>query len=430
MNRFLFLALCPLLVSAQSLQFGPQAEYAQSQAQTVDDIALVINQEAISRHQLAKELAMARAALPKDIALPESQVQELVIERVIMQRLIGQLAQQYQIQVNHQEIDEGIARVAAQNGLSASALQKQVQRQTGMSAQQYRNSVAEQILLAKLQEALVGNRINVTAVQINDQLTQIARHEGSSIHLQDLLLPLPNLPVDERGAAIAQSLAQISEALRANHQDLAKAATAIPEARFTDLGKVNIGKIPLRFASAVAGLKSGEIVNKPVVDADGMHFLKVVSKTVAGDNGYIVPQARMAHILIRSNPQNPQAAQKTAEQIYAALQQGADFATLAQQYSQDPSSAIQGGELGWLSADMLEPTFAQHMAEAPLNTIQAPFETSFGWHILKVYERENIDRSEDMIRERIRASLYQTAMQRAWEQRLMEARQSAYIRFY
>lgn len=430
MKRLVFLMFCPLLAGAQNLQFGPQAEYAQSQAQPLDEIALVINQEAISRRQLEKELTAARAALPRDIPLSGTQLQELLMDRVIIQHVIEQLAQQYQVQVSDEEIDEGIMRVAEQNQLSPADLQSQVQKQTGMNAQQYRQSVAEQIRQAKLQEALVGNQVSITSAQINDQLTQIARREGSTIHLQDLLLPVPNLPVEERGAAIAETLARISDALRAHNNDLSQAAAEIPEARLVDLGQVNIGQIPLRFASAVAGLRGGQMVNKPVVDADGMHFLKVVSTSVAGGEGYIVPQARMAHILIRHNPHNPQAAKATIEQIYAALQQGADFATLAQQYSQDPASALRGGELGWLSADTLDPRFAEQMIKAPPGSLQAPFESSFGWHILKVYEREQVDRSEDMLRERIRASLYQSAMQQAWERRIIEARQNAYIRIY
>ena len=103
---------------------------------------------------------------------------------------------------------------------------------------------------------------------------------------------------------------------------------------------------------------------------------------------------------------------------------------MAQQYSQDPASALRGGELGWLSADTLDPRVSEQMIKAPLGSLQAPFESSFGWHILKVYEREQVDRSEDMLRERIRASLYQSAMQQAWERRIIEARQNAYIRIY
>lgn len=424
---YLFM-LCPLLLNAQNLSFGPQQQV--STAKPIDDVALVINQEAISRRQLDAELAAARAALPKDIPFSDAQLQNLLLDRVIMQHLITQLVKQHDIQVSEQEIEEAIARVAAQNSLNPKQLQQQVQKQTGMNAAQYRRSIAEQIAQAKLQEALVGKRVSVSSTQINDQLTQIARQEGTSLHLQDLLLPVPDLPVEERAPAIHDTLARISSALRQHNQDLTLAAAEIPEARFTDLGQVSISQIPLRFAQAVVSLNSGEMVSKPVVDADGMHFLKVVSKTVAGDKGYVVPQAQMAHILIRHNPQNPAAAKASIEQVYAALQQGADFADLARQYSQDPASALRGGELGWLSADTVDPKFAEQMIAAPLNSISAPFESSFGWHIIKVYARENIDRSEDVLRERIRASLYQAALQRAWESRMMEARQNAYIQLY
>lgn len=423
---FLLLALLPLISYSQTLQFGPNQSSA-GHVQAIDDVGLVINNEAISRKQLANEMQAARQSMPKEVLFTGESEQSLLLERVIMQHLLQQMIQRADIVVKEQDVDAAIQRMAAQNGLTVSQMLQRIKKETGMGEKAYHMALSQEIKQRQLQEYYVGNSIRISKSEIEDQLAQIARQQGSKVHLQDLLLPVPNLAPEERGEVIAESLAIISTELEKNSDDLAQAAKSIPNAQFKDLGDVNIGQIPLRFAHALVGIKSGEMVDKPVVDADGMHFLKVVSKTTEGSNGYIVPEAKMAHILIRHNGQNPKEAKMMIDKIYAELQQGADFSEMAKKFSQDPQSAVRGGELGWMSADTVDPRFAKQLQQAPLNQMTPPFESAFGWHILKVYERRLQDRGDEIIQGKIRESLYQSALEDAWQQRLVSERQNAYI---
>lgn len=431
LHTLALITLIPALGAAQTLQFGPPAAPAPAAntapAVPLDSIGLIVNQEAISKTQLAQELQAAAAQLPPDMRnAPEAQ--QLLLERVIMQHLTAQLAQRLGIKVNSQDIDQAIAHLAQQNGISEKTLYERAQKDTGMNRAVFRNSIQQQIAFAKLREEAVGGSVRITPQQIDDQIAQIARQRGTTLHLQDLLIPIPDLPIEQRGQAIVADMTKLSDALKANSNDLTAAAAAIPGAKVNDLGNVNLAEIPPRFARAVASLNSGQMTIMPVSDADGMHFLKVVSKTSADSaNNYIVPEARLEHILIRRDSNNPQQAKREIDRIYGLLQQGANFEDLARRYSQDPGSASKGGDLGWMSADSVDPRFAQQLETVPLNQISAPFESAFGWHIIRVFERRSIDRSEDRIREQIRESLYQSALQNAWEQQLLEIRQNAYI---
>lgn len=330
------------LAMAQSLVFGPNTTHS-NDVQTLNDIGLVVNQEAISRTQLARELQAAEAMLPKGMKENIPDLHQALIERVIMEHIIKQLAERAQLAVNSEDIEQGIQSVAEQNGLSVSELYKKVAIDTGMNQTQYRDFIAQQITQNSLKEMVVGNDIRITPSQVEDQVAQIARQQGSTLHLQDLLVPVPNVPVNQRGPIINDTLGKISAALKKNNDDLSRISSEVAGSRFTDLGVVNIAQIPPRFARAVIGLKSGEILSTPVVDADGMHFLKVVSKHANnGKQSYIVPEVRLAHILIRNDRQNPNAAKRDIQRIYTALQQGADFADMARRYSQDPNSAVKG----------------------------------------------------------------------------------------
>ncbi|MBP3194547.1 MAG: peptidylprolyl isomerase [Cardiobacteriaceae bacterium] len=431
-NSLFYLSLSLFLTinvtQAQELQFGPQSSI-QSGAQIVDDVALIVNNQALSRSQLNQEMAKYEAQIPPELAAqmsPEMR-QRMILDGIIDRLLIKQATKDAAVKVTDAEINAAIAEVAGKNRLTPEQLMSKIAMETGMDAKAYRAAIAEQITMGQLQERIVGEQVRVSQQQIASQVAQIARQEGSSIHLQDLLLPLSDENPMERGKSLNKTYAEISAALKKSHNDLQSAAAAIPNARFNDLGTVNIGQIPQRFANAVINLQSGQITPEPVIDADGMHFLKVVDKTAEGAGKYVVVNARAAHILLKTNPKNPAMTKTQIDQIYAALKSGADFSKIAARYSQDPKSAVVGGDLGWVSADMVDPNFAKQMIEAPIGQITAPFETNFGWHILLVKERHNIDRSDAMLRAKIREQLAQMAMRDAWEKYLIELRKNAYI---
>jgi foldase protein PrsA len=87
-------------------------------------------------------------------------------------------------------------------------------------------------------------------------------------------------------------------------------------------------------------------------------------------------QVRARHILVKTKPE--------ADAIEAKLKQGQDFATLAKQYSTDPGSKAQGGELGWFSAQQMVKPFSDAAFALNVGQISQPVNTPFGWHIIQV----------------------------------------------
>jgi foldase protein PrsA len=87
-------------------------------------------------------------------------------------------------------------------------------------------------------------------------------------------------------------------------------------------------------------------------------------------------QVRARHILVKTKAQ--------ADAIEAQLHKGADFATLAKQYSTDPGSKDQGGELGWFSATQMVPAFSSAAFSLAVGQISQPVNTPFGWHVIQV----------------------------------------------
>jgi peptidyl-prolyl cis-trans isomerase D len=89
------------------------------------------------------------------------------------------------------------------------------------------------------------------------------------------------------------------------------------------------------------------------------------------------------HILISS--QTPNAA-KTADSIFALAKSGKDFAELARTNSQDPGSAINGGDLGWFNEGMMVKPFNDACFEGDKGDL-VKVETQFGWHIINIQDK-------------------------------------------
>ncbi|MAB22093.1 MULTISPECIES: SurA N-terminal domain-containing protein [Idiomarina] len=93
-------------------------------------------------------------------------------------------------------------------------------------------------------------------------------------------------------------------------------------------------------------------------------------------------ERRVSHILIEFDTEN---AKEKAEEALAELEQGADFAEVAQTYSDDTFSAEQGGDLDWVEAGMMDEDFdAAVFALENIGDLSEIVETSFGYHIIKL----------------------------------------------
>jgi foldase protein PrsA len=111
------------------------------------------------------------------------------------------------------------------------------------------------------------------------------------------------------------------------------------------------------------------------------------------------PMVRARHILVPD--------MKTAQKVEAELKAGKNFAAVAKQYSTDPGSRAQGGELGWFRQGQMQPAFDKYAFSGPVGAISPPIKTVFGYHIIQVEDRKpgqkaTLASTEDQIRQQLR----------------------------
>ncbi len=220
--------------------------------------------------------------------------------------------------------------------------------------------------------------------------------------------PISSSPIAQD--ASPEQLAQVSKlandiAERAQHgEDFGKLAVTYSQAE-TALQGGSLGwrkgtDLPTFLADAIVHLKPGQ-VSDVIRASSGFHIVRLNAERDAG-GPQIVQQVHLRHILIKPTELEDDAtvSQKLAQMRSQILAGKEDFAVLAKTNSQDPGSAVNGGDLGWTEAGSFVPEFAAVVDQLKDGQISQPFHTQFGWHIVQLLGRRDFDNSKDAVRER------------------------------
>ena len=155
--------------------------------------------------------------------------------------------------------------------------------------------------------------------------------------------------------------------------------------------------------------------------AEGVTVDPDVIRGLYDDNidSYISPETRNTrHILLSTNSTNEEEQLAKAQDLYAQLTAGADFATLAKENSQDPGSAPDGGSLGDVEAGVMVEEFEQAMFALSEGEISEPVLSQFGYHIIQV---EKINGGKPQTFDEVKFDLEQSERDRIADERLLDS---------
>jgi len=399
-----------------------------------DYIAAVINQELVTAFELNQRMGLARedARRRNQRLPPAAEFRSMVLESLIEERAILSHARDSGVRVDDAEIDRAVAVIAAQNQLTLVQLRARLV-QDGQDLARFRANLRDQLLIERVREREVAQRIRITDGEID---SFIEKQRGSSAgevqyNIAQILIKLPDNPTDsvvaERRARADQAAARV----RAG-EDFAAVARQLSEdnnrERGGEIGLLPADRLPDIFLETVRPLKEGEVAPTLLRTGAGFHLLKLVERSEGG--ALRVTQTRARHILLRPSEQLPEAAvqQRLADfkrQIIAGTRR---FEDLAREHSLD-GSASQGGDLGWASPGQFVPEFEAGMNPLPLGGVSDPVTTRFGVHLIQVMERRVVAPDTKQLRDQARAALRERKFDEAYVDWLREVRGRAYVEF-
>lgn len=249
----------------------------------VNRIVAVVNNDVITQTQLDQQMAVVKSQLHQHhVALPSNQeLAQQVLNQLINRQLQLQLAERNHIQASNQDINQAIQNIAQQNQTTPAQIYQQ-QAANGLDRQAFRQEVRDDIIVQKLQQAVMSSQITITPQEVQNyiQRTQGNPQAQKQYHLADILIALPSAPTPQQISNAEQRADRLVAQLRhgANFQQLAAAQSGAQNAlKGGDLGWLALGEIPDAFESAVAALKPGNIAG-PIRTGNGFHIIKLLGE--------------------------------------------------------------------------------------------------------------------------------------------------------
>lgn len=403
----------------------------QAAVKELDHIVAVVNEDIIAKSELDSQTREMLAQLTqKRTNLPPMRIlQEQVLERMIAKRLQLQTAERLGLGVDDATVTKAIANIAQNNNISLLQLRETLEAD-GISFPLFREQLREDILINRLKQKEVINRIVITEQDVKNFLAREigTSRQRSAVRLFHILIATPE------GASPQDVQAAKREALSVYDQlnqgaDFSELAVRVSDGRQAleggDLGWIETSRIPSLFTSVVDEMEPGTI-SEPIRNASGFHIVKL--SEVRGGKKLIINQTHARHILVNTNEiVSDNEARQRLETLRERIVGGDAFETLARSHSDDKASAIKGGDLGWTSPGDLVPQFEERMDALAIDEISEPFKTQFGWHIVQPLERRQHDNTEEALKNMARQEIQKQKSEEAIELWLRQLRDEAYI---
>lgn len=373
---------------------------AQSATTIIDRIAIVVDEDVIMQSELEERFEAVRsqissqknARMPSDDVLKKQIEEQMIIESLQLQR-----AGRAGIRISDEEINNTLAQIAKENNLSLNEF-KEALTVDGISWSGMRSRVSRELKINRLQQGTMRRRIQVSDQEIKNFLSS---ELGSNLtadqyRLGHILIPIPENPsINDLKTASSQAnsiFAKIEEGddFRALALEFSSGQNSLEGG---DLGWRKAAQLPTIFSDLVDNMEIGE-TRSPIRSGRGFHILKLFNKRGASTEGKIA-QTRVRHVLVQPNEiRSENEANDLALSLRNEVVEGRDFEEIAKLYSDDPGSALSGGDLGWSRKGIFVPEFEKIMADSEINELSNVFQTVHGYHFLEVTGRRIEDFSE------------------------------------
>jgi peptidyl-prolyl cis-trans isomerase SurA len=387
--------------------------------EVLDRIAVIVDDGLIMESQIKsgfKEIVSLYKE--QNIPLPGSDnLKDQVIESLIIEELQLQMANRAGVRISDSELNDAITRIANNSQMELEEFIAYIEND-GESYESFRENVRKQMLIQRVQRGRVGSEINIT----EKEFAAFMETDESLVELEPELFVRQILV---RGSDEADAVILRIE----NGEEFFEIAKEVS----ISSNSINGGELPWRkivdmpelFSNALKNEDIG-FISEPLKSGAGFHILKVEDKR--GPFVQYEDQWFSRHILLSPSAiRDEESTELEINTIRDRVLNGEEFADLAEEYSEDPGSAKQGGNLDWLGKDVLAPEFEKVMIDSSIGIVSEVFQTQFGFHFLEVLEKRNYDMTRDLIEDKAYQLLYGRKYEEELENTLRSMRADAFV---
>jgi peptidyl-prolyl cis-trans isomerase SurA len=406
----------------------------QAERKLLDRVVAIVDDDVILQTQLEARVntIVGRLSAQGTGLPPRQMLEQRVLEQLIAESVQLQMADKMGMRISDNELNETLANIARSNGMTMAQFESQLAEE-GVTYQQAREQIRNEMLTSRVQQRQVGNRVRITDNEVENYLQAQAGagSDGAEYRLAYIFIQVDE-PGNEASVRQARNLADNLRQQILDGRDFREVAVAESDASNAleggDMGWRSESQLPSLVAPVVPDLEPG-VPSAVLENNSGFHLVMVMDKR-GGEQQQIIEQHKVRHILVRPSAAVTEAqAEQRIRDIYRQLQEGADFAELARELSDDPVSGSDGGNLDWVSPGQMVPEFEQAMLDADVGEIYGPVRSQFGWHILQVQERRKQDVTAEARESQARQAIYQRKFEQELQNWLREVRDEAFVEF-
>ena len=389
--------------------------------EVLDRVAIIVDEGVVMESQI-KDLVQTTKlrSIEQGMQLPPTEaLLEEIQEQLIIQELQLQRGEEFGIRISDGELNQTFVQIAANNGVSLEQFIRDYEA-SGQNYEKLREEIRRDMIIQRVQRGIVGGSINITAQEIEGFL---ATEEAIAQLTPELLVRQIQVGSLEAAETILSRLEE------------GENFEALVEEKSINQNKSQGGLMPWRkinempsvFADAIRNQSLG-FISEPIKTGSGFHLLKLEEKR--GPLVKFEEQWETRHVLlIPSAIRDVDATKAEAEVVRERMLAGEDFALIAEEFSEDPGSGSNGGNLEWLPKGATVGEFENVMLNSEINEVSEVFESQFGFHFLEVTGKRVEDVTDYQIEERAYSVLFSRKYDEELENTLRSMRAEAFVEF-
>jgi peptidyl-prolyl cis-trans isomerase SurA len=332
-------------LASVALTAGLEAQLDSGSIEPIDSIIALVDEDVILRSELDLAIAgiVERIRASGEAMPPMNLLESQVLERLIIRELQVQKALQTGIRISDADIDQAMVALAQQNNITVQQLRRVIEGE-GEDFAEFRRNIGEELLTDRLQQRIVSGMDPITDTEVEILLAS-EDISGGEYDISHIMIGLPEGATPQQ---INESQAKVDDVYQRlmDGLDFASAAISYSDSEEAleggNVGWRDLNSVPAFFADAVRDLSPGDIT-EPIRSPRGFHILKV--NDYREQRQVVIKEYHARHIMIESNELvSPRAAMDKITEIKEKLNNNGDFAELAREYSDDPTSANLGGD--------------------------------------------------------------------------------------